>query len=64
MKDFIVQDAGEFYKMQAEDLLDAKVKVVKHLLETSPEIWSETISYYLDIDVKELGELRDFSTTT
>lgn len=56
---FVVIDRGNKYSISANNLIDAKVAVVKKLLEKSPDFW-EDFTYEFNIDVFDVNELESY----
>ena len=60
---FVVIDRGNKYSISANNLIDAKVAVVKKLLEKSPDFWEdfwEDFTYEFNIDVFDVNELESY----
>ena len=56
---FVVIDRGNKYPISANNLIDAKVAVVKKLLEKSPDFW-EDFTYEFNVDVFDVNELESY----
>lgn len=56
---FVVIDRGNKYSISANNLIDAKVAVVKKLLEKSPDFW-EDFTYEFNVDVFDVNELESY----
>lgn len=56
---FVVIDRGNKYSISANNLIDAKVAVVKKLLEKSPDFW-EDFAYEFNVDVFDVNELESY----
>ncbi len=56
---FVVIDRGNKYSISANNLIDAKVAVVKELLEKSPDFW-EDFTYEFNVDVFDVNELESY----
>ena len=56
---FVVIDRGNKYSISANNLIDAKLAVVKKLLEKSPDFW-EDFTYEFNVDVFDVNELESY----
>ena len=56
---FVVIDRGNKYSISANNLIDAKVAVVKELLEKSPDFW-EDFTCEFNVDVFDVNELESY----